>query len=106
MGNRKNAAVLLEGGAAAVGAPINLPIGDRGGQIIIVSQTNRNKRNSSIDFSFKINGMAKPWWDTMGDVYFWLAWTGVIIILISIVTGCYGGFCCCLCRPCRKEKSR
>jgi hypothetical protein len=37
MGNRKNAAVLLEGGAAAVGAPINLPIGDRGGQIIIVS---------------------------------------------------------------------
>ena len=88
--------LLEEGGAAAVGSPISLPLG---GQIVVVSETKRNKLNSSIDFSFVIDGVASPWWDKMGNTYFWLASVGSILVLISLLSGCYGGFCCC-CKPC------
>lgn len=94
-GTRKDPISLMEaGGTAAVGSPIYLPLG---GQIVIVSQTKRDKLNSSIDFSFAINAVNAPWWDKIGNTYFWLAVVGTIILLVSLVSGCYGGFCCCCC---------
>jgi hypothetical protein len=101
-GTRSDPVELLEAGStAAVGSPISLPLG---GQIVVVSETKRDKLNSSIDFSFAIDGVANPWWDKMGNTYYWLSLVGVGLVLISILSGCYGGFCCC-CKPCRKDKN-
>ena len=95
----------MEGnGTAVVGEPINLPLGERRGQMMIVSQTKSDKKNSSLEFSFKINGHTAPWWDTNGDVYFWFACACAIFILLSIITGCCGGFYFCLRRSCQKDK--
>jgi hypothetical protein len=97
-GTREDPVELIkDGGSVAVGSPIILPLG---GQIVVVSETKRNKLNSSLDFNFALDVVVSPWWDTMGNVYFWLATIGIIIALVSLLSGCYGGFCCC-CRPCK-----
>jgi len=90
--------IIKDGNTAAVGSPINLPLG---GQIVIVSETKRNKLNSSLNFNFALDVTVSPWWDKMGNVYFWLMNVGIIIALISLLSGCYGGFFCC-CRPCKR----
>jgi hypothetical protein len=90
--------IIKDGESAAVGSPITLPIG---GQIVVVSETKRNKLNSSLNFNFALDVVNSPWWDKMGNVYFWLMNVGIIIALISLLSGCYGGFCCCF-RPCKK----